>query len=94
MVDLSLGNIVKNAFFLFLACLPRTLLSAVLQAAYWVMIWLFMPYSFFAFAAGFWLPCLLGLMPIYPVLDDRFQIEQRIQEVHKANDSGRGPEDE
>lgn len=86
LLDLSVVNIVRNSLFLFVACLPRTLLSAVLQAAYWLLIFLFLPFSSIVFAiAGLWLPCLLGLLSIYPILNDRFQIEERIREAHQAD---------
>lgn len=82
LLDMSFGPVLKNAVFLFLGYLPRTLLGVMWQLIYWVLVLLFWPLSSFAvIIAGFWLPSLLSLMAIYPVLDKSFQIEENIKKM-------------
>lgn len=86
LLDMSFGGIVKNAVFLFLGYLPRTLLGVVWQLLYWGAVALFWPISsFVVIIAGFWLPSLLSLMAIYPALDKSFHIEETIKKMREKD---------
>lgn len=85
LLDLPLLAILKNALFLFLGYLPRAVLGAVWQLAYCCVLLLIFPYStVLLFVTGFWLPVLLALMAIYPVLDKTFQLEEKIKAMRDA----------
>lgn len=84
LLEMPFGGILKNAVFLFLGYLPRTMLGVVWQLVYWGAVALFWPLSSFVIViAGFWLPALLSLMAIYPVLDKSFQIEENVRKMRE-----------
>lgn len=82
LLELPFGGMLKNAVLLFLGYLPRTALGIVWQLAYWLIVALFWPFSSVLLViTGCWLPTLLGLMAIYPVLDKSFQVEQTVKKM-------------
>lgn len=86
LLELPFGGILKNAVFLFLGYLPRTMLGVVWQLVYWGLVVLFWPYSSFLMViTGFWLPALLCLMAIYPPLDKSFHIEEKVRQLREED---------
>lgn len=82
LLEMPFGSLLKNSLFLFLGYLPRTFMGIGWQLAYWAVVVLFWPISsFVVLIAGLWLPSLLSLMAIYPVLDKSFQIEETIKKM-------------
>lgn len=85
LMEMSFGGMLKNALFLFLGYLPRAALGAVWQLVYWGAVILFWPISGFVLViTGFWLPALLTLLAIYPVLNKAFDLERQIKELRDA----------
>ncbi len=84
LLDMPFGGILKNAVFLFLGYLPRTMLGVVWQLVYWGALLLFWPLSApVVLLTGLWLPALLSLMAIYPVLDKSFHLEENIRKMRE-----------
>jgi len=82
LLEMPFGSILKNSVFLFLGYLPRTLLGVLWQLLYWGVVALFWPLSSFLIViAGFWLPALLSLMAIYPMLDKSFHVEETVKKM-------------
>ena len=81
LLSLPLGTLMRNALFLFLGYLPRTLAAAAIQSAYWAVVFFAMPYDVpFFVALGFWVPCLFSAAVLYPCLESAFHIEQTLKE--------------
>ena len=84
LLNMPFGGILKNAILLFLGYLPRTMLGVVWQLLYWGLLLAFWPFSsVLVVITGTWLPALLSLMAIYPVLDKSFQIEERVKKMRE-----------
>lgn len=82
LLEMPFGSILKNSVFLFLGYLPRTLLGVLWQLLYWGVVALFWPLSSFLIViTGFWLPALLSLMAIYPMLDKSFHVEETVKKM-------------
>lgn len=82
LLELPFGGMLKNAVLLFLGYLPRTALGIVWQLAYWLIVALFWPFSSVLLViTGCWLPTLLSLMAIYPVLDKSFHVEETVKKM-------------
>ena len=73
------------ALFLFLGYLPRAALGVVWQFVYWSIILLLWPISGFAMVlTGLWLPAVLTMQAIYPVLNKAFDLERQIKAIRDA----------
>lgn len=82
LLEMPFGALIKNSIFLFLGYLPRTFMGVGWQLLYWAAMVLFWPVSsFMVILTGLWLPSLLSLMAIYPVLDKSFRIEETIKKM-------------
>lgn len=82
LLDLPFGVVLKNAVLLFLGYLPRTMLGVLWQLLYWGAFIMFWPFtSVLVVITGSWLPTLLSLMAIYPVLDKSFQVEETVKKM-------------
>lgn len=78
-------GLVKNSLFLFLGYLPRAALGVVWQFVYWSIILLLWPISGFAMVlTGLWLPAVLTMQAIYPVLNKAFDLERQIKAIRDA----------
>ena len=85
LVDLPFGGLLKNSLFLFLGYLPRAALGVLWQFIYWIIILLLWPISgFVVLITGFWLPALLTMQAIYPVLNKAFDLENQIKAMRDA----------
>lgn len=80
LMDLSLGQIIKNSALLFIGQLPRT---AAALAVYGVYILVSLRFGSFALSllplSNFWLPTLPALFLVYPGLNQAFDLEQKFQ---------------
>lgn len=85
LMQLSFGQLLRNSVLLLLGMLSRNVAALVVLAAY---IGLSMQFSEVALAllpfTNLWLPALLGLFIIYPVLEDAFQLEERFHGGRKG----------
>ena len=80
LLEMPFAGMLKNSLFLFLGYLPRAALGVLWQFVYWIVILLLWPISGFALLiTGFWLPALLTMQAIYPVLDKAFDLERQIK---------------
>lgn len=85
LLDLPFAGLVKNSLFLFLGYLPRAALGVVWQFVYWIIILLLWPISGFAMVlTGLWLPAVLTMQAIYPVLNKAFDLERQIKAIRDA----------
>lgn len=77
--DLKNRQIFKNSRLMILMH-PMTALKALLvQLLYWAVLVIGFPYSVIALPLlGFWFPELLGLLVVYPQLNEDFKIEERL----------------
>lgn len=97
LMELPLHGALLNSVLLFLGYLPRSVAAAALQMIYFAAVLLFAPQSMaLLFVCSFWLPMLLAYLVIYPVLDERFEIESSIRKLHEEewaqSDETDGPE--
>ena len=79
--DQRVGLQLKNAVFFILFHLGRALGAAVLQAAWWVIMFLFLPWT--AFLVPFlsmWYILYLAVFLLYRPMDEAFRIEEQINE--------------
>lgn len=84
LLELPFGVVLKNAVLMFLGYLPRTMLGVVWQLAYWGALLFFWPFSSVLLViTGIWLPAVLSLMAIYPLLDQNFHIEENVQKLRE-----------
>lgn len=83
--DLKTGQLFKNSR-LMIMMHPSTALKAVgAQLLYWFLIVVGFPYSAIALPVlGLWFPELVGLLMIYPQLNEDFKIEERLEEEEMA----------
>ena len=85
LLELPFAGLVKNSLFLFLGYLPRAALGVVWQFVYWSIILLLWPISGFAMVlTGLWLPAVLTMQAIYPVLNKAFDLERQIKAIRDA----------
>ena len=85
LLEMPFAGMLKNSLFLFLGYLPRAALGVLWQFVYWIVILLLWPISVFALLiTGFWLPALLTMQAIYPVLDKAFDLERQIKAKRDA----------
>lgn len=79
LVSLKLGALVKNSALMFLGFFPRTLAATAVMFVYWGLMLLLLPYTIpVLFVLGFWLPCVICMMILYPGLEKVFNIEATI----------------
>lgn len=89
LMELSLGQLVKNSALLFIGQLPRT---AGAVAVFFVYI--LVSLRFFSFAlsllpiTNFWLPTLPALMLVYPGLEQVFGIEEKFRQAQQSPGEG------
>lgn len=84
LMELPFGLVLKNAVLMFLGYLPRTMLGIMWQLLYWGVVVLFWPFtSVLLVITGCWLPTLLSLMAIYPVLDKSFHVEETVNKMRE-----------
>lgn len=85
LMELSLGQLIKNSALLFIGQFPRTAAALAVLAAY-----ILLSLRFFAFAlsllpvTNLWLPALPALFLVYPGLEQAFQIEEKFREAPTA----------
>lgn len=85
LMELSLGQLIKNSALLFIGQFPRTAAALAVLAAY-----ILLCLRFFAFAlsllpvTNLWLPALPALFLVYPGLEQAFQIEEKFRGASKA----------
>lgn len=85
LVDLPLGQRVKNAALMFLGFFPRTLAATLVMGVYWAVMLLYLPYTIpVLLAFGFWLPCVICCMILYPGLDKVFGLEKTLRQRRDA----------
>lgn len=85
LLEMPFAGMLKNSLFLFLGYLPSAALGVLWQFVYWIVILLLWPISGFALLiTGFWLPALLTMQAIYPVLDKAFDLERQIKAKRDA----------
>lgn len=85
LVSLPLGTLLKNAGLMFLGFFPRTLVATLVMGAYWTVTLLYLPYTIpVLMLLGFWLPCLVSMMILYPGLDKVFNLEKTIRDRRDA----------
>lgn len=72
---------VKNAVFFCIFHFGRVLVSALLQMAWWAVMFLFLPWTAFVVPVlGVWYILFVALHLIYPMLDEDFRVEEQIEE--------------
>ena len=85
LMELSLGQLIKNSALLFIGQFPRTAAALAVLAAY-----ILLSLRFFAFAlsllpvTNLWLPALPALFLVYPGLEQAFQIEEKFRDAPTA----------
>lgn len=72
---------VKNAVFFCIFHFGRVLGAALVQIVWWAVMFLFLPWTAFVVPVlGVWYILFLALHLIYPLLDEDFHLEERIEE--------------
>ena len=80
LVDLPLCRMLKNAALMFIGFFPRTAAASLVQLVYWAAVLLYLPLTIpVLLVFGFWLPCLIAAMILYPGLDKVFQLEKTLR---------------
>lgn len=85
LMELSLGQLIKNSALLLIGQLPRTAAALAFLGAY-----ILLSLRFFSVAlsllpvTNFWLPMLPALFLIYPGLDQAFQLEEKFRDASQA----------
>lgn len=80
LMKLSFTALLKNSLRLTLAFPRKALPAAVLTLLYWGAILAFLPLSLFVMPLlGAWYITLAGLLFVYPTIDERFHIEEELQ---------------
>lgn len=89
LMELSLGQLVKNSALLFIGQLPRTAGAVAIFFVY-----ILVSLRFFSFAlsllpiTNFWLPTLPALMLVYPGLEQVFGIEEKFRQAQQSPGEG------
>lgn len=89
LMELSLGQLIKNSALLFIGQLPRTAGALAIFAAY-----ILVSLRYFSFAlsllpiTNFWAPALPALMLIYPGLEQAFGIEEKFRQARRLPQEG------
>lgn len=83
-IDLPFTALVRNCFVLFLSHPIKSLVSALVQLIYYLMILVWFPLTSVIFLlTSVWLPMLISYMILYPVLDKHFGLKQAYEEIRK-----------
>lgn len=70
---------IKNAVLLFLIAPIKCMGAALTWLVYVALVWFFAPYSMaVVLLTGVWLPCVIGTMMVYPLIDQQFRIEESL----------------
>ena len=81
LVSVPLPRLIKNSALFCIGFLPRTLIAVGVQAIYWGVTLLWMPYTLvLLFVTGFWFPATVSLLAIYPGLDKAFHLENTLNQ--------------
>lgn len=81
-MNLSFGNMIRNAVLLILISPLRAVGAVAVQILYWGAVWLWSPVSLVIFAlTGAWLPFLLGIFLLYKPLEQNFELEKNISNL-------------
>ena len=81
LMQLSAIAIIKNSVLMSIRYFPKTLLAVLIQLLYWGVMLLFFPMtSIVILFTSLWFPALLGLLVLYPSLNEAFQIEERLHD--------------
>lgn len=93
--DLTAIQTLRNSLFMCMAH-PTTALKAVLaQGIYWIIMVLLLPHSTLLLPIfGLWMPGLMGLVIVYPQLNEDFRIEERLGITGDDEDDEDGGEEE
>lgn len=79
LVHVSMGQLLKNSGLFFLGFFPQSLAAGLVSAIYWALVFLYLPYSVLVLTlTTAWLPILISLMIIYPVINRVLHIEEQI----------------
>ena len=82
----SVSKKLSNCVRMFLGFLPQTVLSAVFQLGYWLLMAVVIPRCAFIFLlTGLWLPNLLAMMAVYAPIEKSLHLEEQIQ-AKREND--------
>ena len=88
LIELPFLKMLKNSIWLSIRYLPKTLLASLSQLIYWLAIVLFFPVTAtIILLTSIWLPLLIAFVGLYPVIDDVFQIEKRLQEEQSKEET-------
>ena len=80
LMELPLSKMLKNSIWLSIQYLLKTLGASIVQLVYWILIVLFFPMTAtIILFTSIWLPLLIAFVILYPVVDEAFQIEKRLQ---------------
>ncbi|MCI2047228.1 MAG: hypothetical protein LKJ90_05895 [Faecalibacterium sp.] len=84
LLDLKPLQLLKNTFSLWFAYFPRTMLAAAFEIAYWLLIFLFFPYTeLVLLLTSLWLPALLAAFAVYIPVEKAFNIEKTVRALHE-----------
>ena len=85
LMNLPFGGMLKNAVFLLIGNLVDSGVFLLGFAVYAIVIWYLYPVSaVLLLLGGVWFPALTGLLKIYPILDETFEIESRIKTLQDS----------
>ena len=95
LMELPMGDLLRNALALLLSSAPRVLGAAALQGGWWVLHLKLAPISLLTIPLlGFW-PCVLAAtQTAYPPIAETFRIEERIERRREADRTGEAAEEE
>lgn len=72
----------SNCMRMFLGFLPQTVLSAIVQVGYWLLMMFLIPRCAFVFLlTGLWVPHLLATFSVYSTMEKNLHLEERIQDI-------------
>lgn len=95
LMELSFGQMLKNAALLCVGQLPRTLGALAIMGGYWGLVLRFFPLAVTVLPlTNFWLPTLPAVFLLYPGLDRNFHIEETLREREAAARRARQARDE
>lgn len=84
LINLPTSGILKNAGLFIGGYFPRSFLAGVISAGYWAVTFLYMPYTVISLMIlGAWLPVMISLLLIYPILNSALHIEADIQKLNE-----------
>lgn len=95
LMELTFGQMLRNAALLFIGQLPRSLAALGIMGGYWGLI-----LRFFTLAVtllpltNFWIPALPAVFLIYPGLEQNFHIEEALREREASARRARQSQDE